>query len=136
MQDFHSIVYSKNVIEFVAVAKEFCEFMENMGGGKKRQAVAGIQKFIPLVYLKGVMLPHFDLEVSGLSEDFVTEDDYNFLFAGWEKLMGEYDEYLEVFDEAMQYSEARFRRSGRFFETPKKIPGIGGEDTKRRAVGR
>lgn len=105
MQDFHSIVYSKNVIEFVAVAKEFCEFMENMGGGKKRQAVAGIQKFIPLVYLKGAMLPRFDLEVSGLSEDFVTEDDYNFLFAGWEKLMGEYDEYLEVFDEAMQYSE-------------------------------
>ncbi len=37
---------------------------------------------------------------------FVTEEDYNYLFAELHRLLGEYDDYLEVFDDNMQYSEA------------------------------
>ena len=80
MEDFQHVGYTKEVIEFVAV-------------------------IIPLIYLKGSLLPRSDEEGNELIEDFVTEENYNYLYGELHRLMGEYDEYLEVFDENMQYSE-------------------------------
>lgn len=106
MEDFQHVGYSKEVIEFVAVAKEFCDFVEIVPQMKRKDFVLRLQKFIPLIYLKGALLPESDTDETGLTEDFVTEDEYNYLFSEVHGLMGEYDEYLEVFDDNMQYSEA------------------------------
>lgn len=106
MEDFQHIGYSKEVIEFVAVAKEFCDFVETVPQMKRKDFVLRLQKFIPLIYLKGALLPESDTDETGLTEDFVTEDEYNYLFSEVHGLMGEYDEYLEVLDDNMQYSEA------------------------------
>lgn len=106
MEDFQQVAYSKEVIEFVAVAKEFCAFVETCPQMERRDVVQRLQKFIPLVYLKGALLPVKDIEAEGLTEDFVTEEDYNYLYGELHRLLGEYDEYLEVFDDRMQYSEA------------------------------
>lgn len=106
MEDFQHVGYSKEVIEFVAVAKEFCDFMETVPQMKRKDFVLRLQKFIPLIYLKGALLPESDTDETGLTEDFVTVDEYNYLFSEVHGLMGEYDEYLEVFDDNMQYSEA------------------------------
>ncbi len=106
MEDFQHIGYSKEVIEFVAVAKEFCDFAETAPQMTQRDFVGRLQKFLPLIYLKGALLPQNESETGGLTEDFVTEDQYNYLFAEIHHLMGGLDEYLEVFDENMQYSEA------------------------------
>lgn len=106
MEDFQHIGYSREVVEFVAVAKEFCDFTETAPQMEQRDFVLRLQKFLPLIYLKGALLPPNEAEVSGLTEDFVTEDQYNYLFAELHRLLGEYDEYLEVFDDNMQYSEA------------------------------
>lgn len=106
MEDFEHVGYRKEVIEFVAVAKEFCDFVETAPQMQRKDFVLRLQKFIPLIYLKGSLLPESDTETSGLTEDFVTEAQYSDLFAGIHQLMGELDEYLEVFDENMQYSEA------------------------------
>lgn len=106
MEDFQHVGYSKEVIEFVAVAKEFCDFVETVPQMKRKDFVLRLQKFIPLIYLKGALLPESDTDETGLTEDFVTEDEYNYLFSEVHGLMGEYDEYLEVFDDNMQYSEA------------------------------
>lgn len=106
MEDFQHVGYSKEVIEFVAVAKEFCNFIETTPQMQRKDVLQRLQKFIPLIYLKGALLPQSDTEESGLTEDSVSEEDYNYLFAELHSLLGEQDEYLEVFDEAMQYSEA------------------------------
>ena len=53
----------------------------------------------------GSLLPESDSGDSGLIEDIVTEDDYNYLYGQLHQLLGEYDEYLEVFDDNMQFSE-------------------------------
>lgn len=106
MEDFQHVGYSKEVIEFVAVAKEFCDFVETVPQMKRKDFVQRLQKFIPLIYLKGSLLPESDTDETGLTEDFVTEDEYNYLFSEVHGLLGEYDEYLEVFDDNMQYSEA------------------------------
>lgn len=106
MEDFQHVGYSKEVIEFVAVAKEFCDFVETVPQMKRKDFVLRLQKFIPLIYLKGSLLPESDTDETGLTEDVVTEDEYNYLFSEVHGLMGEYDDYLEVFDDNMQYSEA------------------------------
>ena len=51
-------------------------------------------------------MPQSESELGGLTEDFVTDDQYNYLFTEIHRLMGGQDEYLEVFDDNMQYSEA------------------------------
>lgn len=106
MEDFQHIGYSKTVIEFVAVAKEFCDFVETTPQMECKDVVERLQKFIPLIYLKGSLLPHCECTESGLTEDGVTEEKYNYLLGELHRLLGEYDEYLEVFDDNMQYSEA------------------------------
>lgn len=95
MEDFQHVGYSKEVIEFVAVAKEFCDFVETAPQMQRRDFIQRLQKFIPLIYLKGSLLPESDSGDSGLIEDIVTEDDYNYLYGQLHQLLGEYDEYLE-----------------------------------------
>lgn len=106
MEDFQHLGYSKEVIEFVAVSKEFCDFVETIPSMGKKDVMQRLQKFIPLIYLKGSLLPSCECDGTGLVQDSVTEDQYNYLYAELHNKFGEYDEYLEVFDDNMQYSES------------------------------
>ncbi|MDR1756520.1 MAG: DUF5063 domain-containing protein [Culturomica sp.] len=106
MEDFQHMVYSKEVIEFVAVAKEYCDFVENIPSMERKEALQRLQKFIPLVYLKGALLPAVEIAEEGLAEDHLSEEEYNLLYGELHRLFGELDEYLETFDDGMQYSES------------------------------
>lgn len=106
MEDFQHVGYSKEVLEFVAVSKEFCDFVETASQMTREDFVSRLQKFIPLLYLKGALLPEVVCSDEGLTEDVVTEDDYNYLYGELHRLMGDCDDYLEVFDDNMQYSES------------------------------
>lgn len=106
MEDFQHVSYSKEVIEFVAVAKEFCDFVETAPQMQRKDFLSRLQKFVPLIYLKGSLLPINESAENGLTGDVVSEEDYNFLIEELHRLLGEHDEYLEVFDDSMQYSEA------------------------------
>ncbi|MDR0982344.1 MAG: DUF5063 domain-containing protein [Culturomica sp.] len=105
MEDFQTTGYQKEVIEFVAVAKEYCDFVETIPTMERLDVFLRLQKFIPLIYLKGSMLPTVEIQADGLAEDMVTEETYNYLYGELHKLFGEYDEYLEVFDDHLQYEE-------------------------------
>ena len=52
----------------------------------------------------GVNYMNMDISTDNI-EDIVTEDDYNYLYGQLHRLLGEHDEYLEVFDDNMQFSE-------------------------------
>lgn len=106
MEDYQHVGYSREVIEFVAVAKEFCDFVETIPAMERRDMLQRLQKFIPLIYLKGSLLPSCESSNTGLTEDSVSEEQYNYLYLELHNKLGEYDEYLEVFDDNMQYSEA------------------------------
>ena len=80
MEDFQHVGYTKEVIEFVAVSKEFCDFVETAPQMTREAFVERLQKFIPLIYLKGSLLPRSDEEGNELIEDFVTEENYNYLY--------------------------------------------------------
>jgi hypothetical protein len=105
MEEFQHIGYSKEVIEFTAVAKEFCDLVERIDGEEKQAFLSKLQKFLPLIYLKGSLLPDCESDELGMLEEVVTEEDYNHLFNALRQLLAGDDAYLEVFDDNMRYSE-------------------------------
>lgn len=106
MDDLQHVGYRVEVIEFVAVAKEFCGYLESVQDEEAEELLSKMQKFIPLIYLKGSLLPSCESDEMGLMEESVTEEEYNALYTSLNRILGEHDEYLEVFDDNMQYSEA------------------------------
>lgn len=100
-------VYKPNVIEFITVVAETCLFLENTSELSKDEFVDKTQKILPLLYLKSSLLqaPEKVLE-DGYLEQFVTEEDYNYVAAQIQNLLGEDDAYLEAFHPEMQYSDA------------------------------
>ncbi|MGQ1908336.1 DUF5063 domain-containing protein [Marinifilum sp. RC60d5] len=106
MEDnFEHIVYSKNVIEFVTVANEFCLLLENSAKTDKLEFVETAQKLLPLLYLKASMLPKNELELEEEVEKFVTEADWEYIHSSVKTRMGAHDEFLEVFEDEMEYSD-------------------------------
>lgn len=104
-EKFDHVVYSKNVIEFVTVANEFCLLLENCAKNSKIEFVETAQKLLPLVYLKACLLPKNDSELEEEVEKFVTEADWEFIHSAVQAKMGAHDQFLEVFEEDMEYSE-------------------------------
>ena len=102
---FEHPVYSKNVIEFVTVGKEFCKWLEE-GDIKDRKAFAATSlKLLPLLYLKTSVLEKPELVLDDFLENFVTENDYEYIRKRIKTIMGKHDDYLEVFTADMQLSE-------------------------------
>ncbi|MEL7586368.1 MAG: DUF5063 domain-containing protein [Prolixibacteraceae bacterium] len=103
--ELNPIVFSKNVIEFVTVANEYCKFVETAGREDAWTVLGKAQKLLPLIYLKASVIPEFDSSEELSPEKYVTEVDYNFLQQRIMNLLGQYDDYQEVFDDRMQFSE-------------------------------
>ncbi|WP_455497465.1 DUF5063 domain-containing protein [Coprobacter sp.] len=100
-------IFSKNTIEFVTVGVEFCAFMEKVSETEKKDFIDTSIKILPLLYLKATLLPdkkendEYDTDI----EHFVNEEIYEYIRNSIERLLGEQDSYLEVFQADMQYSE-------------------------------
>lgn len=98
-------VYSKNVIEFVTIVNEFCAFLEKVNQLTRVEIVEKTQKFLPLLYLKGSLLPTIESVYDEANEKFVTETDYNYIYRNLQEKLARFDDYLEVFDIRMNESE-------------------------------
>jgi hypothetical protein len=98
-EDFNSnIVYSQNITEFVTVASEYCSFVENTARFAKKDFLDKARKLLPLIYLKGSLLPKFESVFEDENEKFVTEEEWGFIHNSVQKKLGFHDEYREVFD--------------------------------------
>ncbi len=99
-------IYSKNTIEFVTVSVEYCSFIERANQQTYPEFVETSLKLLPLLYLKAVLLPSSDsMEYNDRTEEFVSEEIYEYTRQNIERVLGEHDSYLEVFHEDIQYSE-------------------------------
>ncbi len=105
MDDLENIVYSPKVLEFVAVANEYCTFLENLEDFTLKDFIDKAHKLLPLLYQKTVMLPKIESAFEDVNEKFVDEYEYNQVFESLRKKLGQYDAYQEVFDPVMQESE-------------------------------
>lgn len=98
-EEFDSgIVYSQNVTDFVTVAGEYCTFVENSSRFSKVDFLDKTRKLLPLIYLKGSLLPKLESIFDEENEKFVSEEDWDFIQMSIKKKLGFHDEYREVFD--------------------------------------
>jgi hypothetical protein len=99
------VVYSKNVVEFVTVANEFCGTIEKVNNFTALENLQKLQKILPLFYLKATLLPRVENILDEELEKYITELDYNVLHQKWSQLLGENDSFYEVFDPSIQFGQ-------------------------------
>jgi thiol-disulfide isomerase/thioredoxin len=105
MEGFESSVYSKNVIEFVTVANEFCKFIECAEGISVTEFVDKSHKLFPFLYLKATMLPKLEESYEEFNEKYVTEQDYNYINESLQAKFGKHNFYDEIFDPLRQEND-------------------------------
>ncbi len=98
-------VYSRNVVEFVAVANEFSKYTEHASELKGDELLKILQRILPLMYLKASLLPHLNPFFEDGNEKFVTESHWMEIQDTLKEKFGTANDYLEVFDERMNESE-------------------------------
>jgi hypothetical protein len=92
-------VYSRNVVDFVAVANEFCKYAEHASELKGDELLKILQRILPLMYLKASLLPEMTPFFEEGNEKFVTEADWIRIHSTLEDKFGTADAYLEIFDD-------------------------------------
>jgi hypothetical protein len=95
------IAFSKNVVEFVTVANEYCSFVENITELEKDNMIDKSVKLLSLLYLKANLLPESEQISDEPNEKFVTEFDWQFVRNGIEVLLTDDDKYLDFYDSEM-----------------------------------
>lgn len=104
-------VYSRNVIEFVAVANEYCKYAEHASELKGDEMLKILQRILPLMYLKASLLPALEPFFEDGNEKFVTEGDWNTIHDILREKFGTANDYPEVFDERFNESETPVQSS-------------------------
>ena len=107
----NEIVYSRNTVEFVTVAAEFCAFLEQSEGRKRRDFVDTMLKLLPLLYLKASLVPHVEGDEEFYPEEFVTEQDYEYLRAMLSAIMAGEDDYMDLNNQDVRFSDEPVVRS-------------------------
>ncbi len=105
MENSSEPVYSRNVVEFVAVANEFCKYAERAGELKGDDLLKILQRILPMMYIKASLLPVLEPFFEDGNEKFVTESDWVRIDETLRDRFGTADDYLEVFDEKLSDSE-------------------------------
>ncbi|MCF8344266.1 MAG: DUF5063 domain-containing protein, partial [Bacteroidales bacterium] len=86
--------YSKNVLELLRVANEYCLFIEKIEHYENRQMIDFMSKLFPLLYLKGAMLPPVQVDDPSANERYVTLEQYEIVFNSIRKSILSMDDFL------------------------------------------
>ncbi|MEI6123315.1 MAG: DUF5063 domain-containing protein [Bacteroidota bacterium] len=73
-------IHSKTVIEVITIANDLCIFMEEFEKYDLEFAFLYMQKVLPLLYLKGAMLPEIENTDEEANERFVTQEQWEAIF--------------------------------------------------------
>lgn len=100
------IVYSRDTIEFVTVAVQYCGYFESFEDVSEAELIDKLTKLLPLLYLKAALVPETDIiNEEEEPEITVTEADYNYISSKLYDVFQNNDAYLEVFLQDMKYSD-------------------------------
>jgi hypothetical protein len=80
MEEHNSPVISKQVLEMITLAHEYCLFFEKAEQYSDRDILNYFQKIAPLMYLKGSLLPADTEPEPEYMERFVTEEQWEAIF--------------------------------------------------------
>jgi hypothetical protein len=97
-------VYSHNVVEFVAVANEYCKYAEHASEIKGDEMLRIMQRILPLLYLKASLLPPLEPVFEDGNEKFVTEADWSSIHDAIRRIMGSADDFSAEMGEKLDDS--------------------------------
>ena len=104
MENETRYIYSRPVLEWMTVCTEFCKYLEQCSGEERSRFNDVMRGLLPMLYLRTSLLKR-ECDTMGYTEDHVTEEDYNYIRTSVAQVMGEYDDYLDVFVEDFKYSD-------------------------------
>lgn len=90
------LVYSREVIEFTAVANEYCRIISEGAGSEGVKFLAVQQKLLPLLYYKTLLIRNFDPVLTDPVETFVTEEEWTAIEQSILKMLGEANDYIDI----------------------------------------
>ena len=111
MSSTKDLVFSRNVVEFAAVAKEYCAFIESATSFKRSQFIKVASSLLPLLYYKASLLPQTEPIYEEGNQKYVTEEYYIALNERLKHFLGEYDAFPEVYDERIAETDDEFSAS-------------------------
>jgi len=89
-------VYSPFVLEFLAVAQKYCLFIEELDKYPKKEVFEYLSKALPLLYVRGTVLPVIEPEDFSANEKYVTEEQWEIIFNDLRNKFEKDDEYWFV----------------------------------------
>lgn len=104
MQDNENFIYTQPALDLVTVSTEYCKILEQdelQGAEDFGRIMCGL---LPMIYLKMTLLGEVPA-TNGWNEKKVTEEDYDFIRNRVAAILGEQDDFLDVFVEDFKYSE-------------------------------
>jgi uncharacterized protein DUF5063 len=107
MDQVNNELASRNVLEFVTIANEYCALVENIFDTEKGVFVDKSVKILPFMYLKGMLLPDLEMISEDLVPKFVTEEEWETINNDVANLLGDDNVYKEVFDPLVDLEEPR-----------------------------
>jgi len=107
----NDIIFSKNIIEFVTVAKEFCVFVEDAKSESKFDFISKSQKLLSLLYVKASLIPEITETFDEYTEKFLSEEDWNYIQQQVAEKLGSHEVFLEVLEPIVQYSDDKISES-------------------------
>jgi DNA primase len=101
-------IKSKQVLDMITVANDFCLFTESMEKKDKRDILSYYQKVLPLLFIKGALLPEIKPADNSANVKYVNEEQWQNIFQDLENKFGEEDKYWfpDLNDELMKESLA------------------------------
>ncbi len=98
MEKEEKVIYSRQVMEFVASANEYCKYLEGVSQVKGIDILGFMQRLLPYIYIRASLLPKVEPVFEEGNEKSVTEDDYKRLHDILLVKMGNADAYPVIVD--------------------------------------
>ena len=89
------LIYSKEVIEFITIANEFCLLAEGLNTMTREEFIKNTYKILTLLQIKALTLPKPESIEEAQTESFVNEADWHFIDNGISTKLGS----LEIFSD-------------------------------------
>jgi hypothetical protein len=97
--------YSRTVVEFVAVANEYCKYAGHASEIKGDEMLRILQRLLPLLYLKASLLPSLEPYFEDGNEKFVNESDWFRVNDDFKEKLGTANDYPDISDDKLNDTE-------------------------------
>jgi len=88
------LIRSHKVLEMITVANDFCLYIEDAAKYEKIALLSYLERVLPLLYLKGSLLPDIVVTDEAANMKFVTEEQWQTCFNDLKNIFGKDDNFF------------------------------------------